>query len=297
VVKLAHELHDTRGVSYDAVMSMAIHLTDAEQVQLRLPLEPWPGGLDQRWPALEVSNFLAAAQQFVKDSSFQEFIEQHRPLYQTTVARMQGLIEKEAHPEWFEGYFGPRPHASFTVALGLLSGGGGSYGPHFRAADGQEELYCILGVWQTDKQGLPRFTRDAALGIVVHEFCHSYANPLIERHWAELQAPGNALFERVAGQIRAYSQGSYNNGQTLLKESLVRVCVIRYMRQYQREEAARYLIQTEKRNGFLWMPELSDLLGDYEAHRQRYPTLEEFAPRLVAFFAETAGPKGTGQTK
>jgi hypothetical protein len=277
-------------------MSMAIHLTDAEQVKLRLPLKPWPEGLDNRWTATDVRKFLAAAQQFVNDSSFQEFIEQHRPLYQTTVARMQTLIEKETHPEWFDGYFGPRPHASFTVVLGLLSGGGGSYGPHFRAADGQEELYCILGVWQTDKQGLPRFTRDA-LGIVVHEFCHSYANPLIERHWAELQAPGDALFERVAGQIHAYSQGSYNSGQILLKESLVRVCVIRYMRQYQGEEAARYLIQTEKRNGFLWMAELSDLLGDYEAHRDRYPTLEEFSPRLVAFFTEAAGQKGTGLTK
>jgi hypothetical protein len=244
-----------------------------------------------------VRKFLATAQQFVKDSSFQEFIEQHGPLYQTTMARMQTLIEKEANPEWFDGYFGPRPHASFTVALGLLSGSGGSYGSHFRAADGQEELYCILGVWQTDKQGLPRFTRDAALGIVVHEFCHSYANPLIERHWAELRAPGDALFEHVAAQIRSYSQGAYTSGQTLLKESLVRVCVIRYMRQYRGEEAARYLIQTEKRNGFLWMAELSDLLGDYEAHREQYPTLEEFSPRLVAFFAETAGQKGTGQTK
>jgi hypothetical protein len=170
VVKLAQNLHDTRSVSYDAVMSMAIHLTDAEQVKLKLPLQPWPEGLDQRWTAPDVSNFLTAAQQFVKDSSFQEFIEQHRPLYQTSVTRMQTLMEKEAHLEWFDGYFGRRPQASFTVALELLNGGG-CYGPHFRAADGREELYCVLGVWQTDKQGLPEFTRDA-LPIVVHEFCH-----------------------------------------------------------------------------------------------------------------------------
>jgi hypothetical protein len=284
VVKLAQKLRNTHGVSYDAVMSMAIHLTDAEQVKRKLPLEPWPEGLDQRWPAPEVSNFLAAAQQFVKDSSFQEFIEQHRPLYQTTVARMQTLMEKEAHLEWFDGYFGPRPQANFTVALGLLSGGGGSYGPHLRAADGHEEFYCVLGVWQTDKEGLPEFTRNM-LGTVVHEFCHSYANPLIERHLAELQASGDALFEHVAGRMRSQA---YGNGQTMLKESLVRVCVVRYVRQYEGEEAARRAIQAEKRNGFLWMPEMSDLLGEYEAHREQYPTLEEFSPRLVAFFAETA---------
>jgi hypothetical protein len=283
VVNLARELRNTHDVSYDAVMSMAIHLTDAEHLKLKLPLQPWPEGLDQRWTAPDVSNFLAAAQQFVKDSSFHEFIEQHQPLYQTTVARMQALMEKEAHIEWFDAYFGPRPHASFTVALELLNGGG-SYGVHFRAADGCEELYCVLGVWQTDKQGLPEFTTNM-LGTVVHEFCHSYANPLIERHLAGLGASGDTLFEQVAGKMRSQA---YSNGHTLLCESLVRACVVRYVRQYEGEEAARRAIQAEKGHGFLWMQEMSDLLGEYEALREQYPTLEDFSPRLVAFFAETA---------
>jgi hypothetical protein len=283
VVNLAQELRRTQGVSYDAVMSMAVHLTDAEHLQFKLPLQPWPGGLDKRWTAPDGSNFLAAAQRFVKDSLFQEFIEQHRPLYQTTVTRMQTLMEKEAHLEWFDAYFGRRSQASFTVALGMLNGGG-CYGPHFRAGDGREELYCVLGVWQTDKQGLPEFTRDM-LGTVAHEFCHSYANPLIERHLTELGASGDALFKQVSDRMRAQAYGS---GQTLLCESLVRACVIRYLRQYEGEEAAQRAIQAEKRNGFLWMQGMSDLLGEYEAHREQYPALEDFSPRLVAFFAETA---------
>ena len=282
-VNLAQELRGNHGVSYDAVMSMAVHLTDAEHLQLKLPLQPWPEGLDKRWTAPDVSNFLAAAQQFVKDSSFQEFIEQHRPLYQTTVARMQTLMEKEAHLEWFDAYFGQRPQASFTVALGLLNGGA-CYGPHFRAADGREELYCVLGVWQTDKQGLPEFTRDM-LNTVVHEFCHSYANVIINRHQAELRAAGEALFEQVAGRMRSQAYGS---AQTMLCESLVRASTVRYLRQYEGEEAARRAIQAEKGKGFLWMQEMSDLLGEYEAHREQYPTMEDFSPRLVAFFAESA---------
>ena len=285
VVKLARELHRTDGVSYDAVMSMAVHLTDAEQLnlKLKLPLQPWPEGLDKRWTAPEVTNFLAAAQQFVKDSSFEEFVEQHRPLYQTTVARMQTLMEKEAHLEWFNAYFGQRSQASFTVALGLLNGGG-CYGPHFRAADGREELYCVLGVWQTDKQGMPEFTRDV-LDTVVHEFCHSYANPIIERHQAELNASGEALFAQVAARMRSQA---YGNAHTMLCESLVRACTVRYVRQYAGEEAARGAIQSEKKKGFLWMQEMSDLLGEYEAHRDQYPTLEDFSPRLVTFFADYA---------
>ena len=48
--------------------------------------------------------------------------------------------------------------------------------------------------------------------------------------------------------------------------------------------AARSLIGYQKGRGFLWTEELSNLLAEYEAHRDQYPTLEAFAPRLVAFF-------------
>lgn len=281
VVTQARELVKSRGISFDAVMSMAIHLTDVEHVGLRLPLEPWPEGLDQRWTAPDVTNFIADAQQFVKDASFPEFIEQHQPFYQTAVARMRALISKEAHLEWFDAFFGQRPQANFNLALGMLNGGG-CYGPHFQARDGREELWCIFGVWQTDKQGLPEFTYDM-LETVTHEFCHSYANPIVTRHLAELQTSGDTLYKQVAERMRAQA---YGNGETLLFESLVRVCVIRNVRQFDGEEAARRAIQAEKNNGFLWMQELSDLLGEYEAHRQQYVTLDDFSPRLVAFFAE-----------
>jgi hypothetical protein len=160
-----------------------------------------------------------------------------------------------------------------------LLNGGSNYGPHRRDAAGNEELFCILAVWQTDKQGLPVFG-NGVQGVVVHEFCHSYANPLITRHYSELDAAGSKLFRVVADQIPQ----SYSGAYTLLCESLVRASVVRYFRHYGGAEAAERVIRQEKENGFLWMQELSDLLGQYEAERGQYPTLESFSPRLVAFF-------------
>lgn len=283
VVKLAREVRRSNGVSYDAVMSMAVYLTDITNIQLRAPLHPWPDGLDRRWTARDANHFVKAARQFVEDTSFQRFIEQHAQLYQTTSERMQALMKKEAHLEWFDAFFGKRPQASFTVDIDLLNGGG-NYGAHFQAPDSHEELFCVLGAWRTDSQGLPEFGRNA-VPVVIHEFCHSYCNSLINRHLAELRASGDALFAHESAKMRSQA---YSNGATLLRESLVRACVIRYLRQYGGEEAARRAIQAEKQNGFLWMQELSDLLGNYEAHREKYPTLDDFSPRLVTFFDETA---------
>jgi hypothetical protein len=277
-VKLARQLRETRGVSYDACMSLAVHLKNADELQLVVPLRPWPEGLDGRWTSASVNAFLAAARRFVKDTSFREFIQQHRSLYTNTASRLEALL-KEGHLEWFHTYFGDRPRAVFTVTPGLLNGGG-SYGPHCRDATGQERLYCILGVWQTGRDGLPEFN-PSLLGTVVHEFCHSYANTIVDRHRTELSVAGEKLFKHVAGNMRSQA---YGDAQTLLRESLVRACSVRYQRQYGGAAAARQEIEHNRSRGFVWTEELSNLLAEYEAQRDRYPTLESFAPRLVAFF-------------
>jgi Domain of unknown function (DUF4932) len=279
VVQLARKLRGSRGVSYDACMSMAVHLSNPYEPKLIVPLDPWPEGMDRRWTARSVTDFLGAATQFVKDAGFKEFIERHQPLYDTTTTRMKALMEKEGHLDWFHDYFGERPQATFTVVLGLLNGGC-CYGPHCRDAAGREELFCVLGVWKTDAQGLPVFTRDM-LGTVVHEFCHSYANGVVYRHFAELKPAGEKLYDGVSDEMRSQA---YGNAQTMLCESLVRACVVRYRLRYEGAEAARREIRDQKKRGFLWIEELSTQLGEYEAHRDLYPTLEAFSPRLVAFF-------------
>jgi hypothetical protein len=283
VVALAARLRNTQGVSYDACMGMAVHLTDPRDLQFRTPLVPWPESLDRRWTVKSGSNFLAAARQFVKHTGFNDFMAKHRALYQTTESRLKELLDQQAHLEWFRDFFGEKPNAAFTVIPGMLNGGS-CYGAHFRAAGGQEELFCMLGVWQTDSGGLPEFT-SGMVGTVVHEFGHSYANPLIDRHWDELRAPAQILYKPVAQKMRSQA---YGEPATLLRESLVRACGVRYARQYEGTKAASEAIRREKSRGFLWSQELSDLLGDYEAHRDRYPTLEAFAPRLVAFFHDYA---------
>jgi hypothetical protein len=123
------------------------------------------------------------------------------------------------------------------------------------------------------------------LRTVVHEFCHSYANPVIDSHSAELKVAGEKIFTHVAPAMR---RQAYDNWRTMLYESLVRASTLRYVRQYDGAMAAWLAAQDQKGRGFTWIEDLSALLGEYEAHRDRYPALESFAPRLVMFFTEYA---------
>ena len=281
VVALARKLRNTRGVSYDACMSLAVLLTEVHEPALRVPLTPWPESLDKRWSADGVRDFLAAAKEFVKESDFEGFVEKHKELYQETEKRVRELIAKQAHVEWFHEFFGELPQASFTIIPGLFNGGG-NYGPHARDKSGKEELYCILGVWETDWHGLPAF-RSGVVGTIVHEFNHSFANPIIDRHMNELQGPGEKMFRFVANQMQSQAYGDAN---TMMRESLVRACVVRYMKKFEGDNAEKAAIQREQGRGFLWTGEFSELLSQYEAHRDQYPTLESFASRIVEFFKQ-----------
>ena len=157
-VKLAQKLRAERGVSYDACMSMAVHLTDTEKCGEKVPFQPLPEYLDARWTPANARQFLTEVRQFVKDTKFNEFFADHHSLYETTQSRVENYLKENAHMEWFDEYFGARPQANFTLAVGMLNGPG-NYGVRCRTADGREQLFCILGVWKTDKEGLPIFDR------------------------------------------------------------------------------------------------------------------------------------------
>ena len=279
VVQLARRLRGTRGISYDAVMGMAVHLSDAYEPGERVPFDPLPKSLDKRWTVGDARKFLDAAGRFVKDTRFKEFIQSHGPIYETAESRMRAVLQEHAHLEWFDEFFGVRPEAEFTLVLGMLNGGQ-CYGPHCDTADGTQELYCVLGVWATDDGGLPRFNA-GTVGTVVHEFCHSYTNPIVERHEGELRSAGEKIFPHVAQAMKRQAYGSW---KTLMYESLVRACTVRYALKCEGQAAAEAAIRYQERRQFTWVRELSDLLGEYEADREQYPTLEAFSGRIVEFF-------------
>jgi hypothetical protein len=282
-IKLAQKLRSSRGVSFDACMSMAVHLKDAEKCAERIPLDPRPASLDSRWRPPEVQAFLPEVRAFIEESRFQRFYAEHKPLYQTAKERVQALLDKNGHLEWFGEFFGEGPPSQFTVAIALLNGPA-NYGPHCRLPDGQEDLYCILGAWLVDSEGQPTFSV-GVVETVVHEFCHSHVNSIVDRHEKEFQPAGQKLFERVAKAMR---RQAYGNWKTMIYESLVRACTIRHVRRYQGAMAARWKILDDQGRQFQWVGRLADLLEDYEKNRPRYPNLEAFSPRLVAFFQEEA---------
>lgn len=282
VVLLARKLRASRGVSYDAPMSLAVHLQDFDRLELRVPLEPWPDGVDKRWRAEDIREFLVQAKDFAEKGKFKEFLQAHAALHEETATRARKLALEQGHLEWFGAFFGERPAAQFHLAPALVNGPN-CYGPHFRAGT-NEEFYCVLGIWKTDWRGKPTFGPQV-LETVAHEFCHSYVNPHIYARSAELKPAGEKLFAKVRDQMR---RQAYGNWETMLHESVVRASVVRYVAATHSPEAATRQARAEVARGFLWVEELAALLGEYETNRTEFLRFEAFMPKVITFFNQAA---------
>jgi len=283
VVQTARSLRRVKGVSYDAVMSMAVHMKDTTTLEEAVPFEPRPETLEPRWEVRSARRFLREAREFVKVTKFQAFLDAHRDLYATATKRMQAVLDKDLKPEWFDAFFGARPAARFQLALGMLNGPC-CYAARLRHPDGKEDIHCILGVWETDGDGLPCFDR-SMLGTVAHEFAHSYCNPLVDKHADALEAPAKTLWPFVADAMRSQA---YSNWKTMMYESLVRASVVRYQAYARGDAVARKQAGIEDRRRFHWVGELAERLAHYEKTRQEYRTLDDFMPEVAAFYAQYA---------
>jgi hypothetical protein len=282
-VLMARRLRETRGVSYDAVMSLALHIKDPFTLEEEIPFEPRPAALEQRWRVDEAREFLVRARDFVRTADFRGFVTAHTDLYRLTQERLQALMEEHEVVAWFHNFFGTLPDARFSIMPGLLNGPG-SYGPRVIYPDGREDLFTILGVWMLDSEGLPRFDQ-RVLGTIVHEFCHSFVNPLVYKHSRDLEEAGETMFRLVEERMRSQAYGSW---QTMMCESLVRASVVRWDLATNGEESARNRMDWEEKNHFFWIAGLSELLGDYEAQRDRHPDFVSFFPKILEFFNEYA---------
>jgi len=288
VVQKARQLRKDRWVGYDAVMGMAIFVEDAATLKECVPLEQCVLGMGGRWTVDDAREFLDAAKLFVKDSDFAAFAAAHESLYADAAARMNDVLKKLHIQEWFNSFFGARPEVTFELILGLLNGGG-CYGPALRYPDGREVYYSIIGCSKFDRQGRPVFS-DAIAATIAHEFCHSYTNPMVEKRLDQLRPSGEQLFASCKAQMH---QQAYSTWKTMMTESLVRACVIRYVRATKGRIAAWLETQGQTALGFVWVGGLADCLVEYEDLRDHYPTLDTFMPKVVEFFDDYARKHGS----
>lgn len=122
------------------------------------------------------------------------------------------------------------------------------------------------------------------LSTLVHEFNHSFVNPLAgnPKFVSEMEFAGNAILSYSRKVMR---KNAYSTWQNIVNESIVRAAVIIYLIDNEvPQDKVRQSVIDEMSVGFYWIPELVKSLQYYTKHRDKYPSLESYYTEIVEFF-------------
>lgn len=276
------------GVGYDAPMSLACHLGPLPDLAERVDFSSSPERLDARWQLEETRAFLADLRTFVRDARVEEFLSSQREFEQGAVDRLAHAFDAGRLRAWCDGFFGKREGACFEVRVGLLCGphnyGVGMHAEH--PAEPIDEITPVIGCWQWDRaQGLPTWPKGAIEPLIVHELCHSYVNPLVDRAWGSLEAPSAALLALDEGRMR---RQAYSTARIVCYETVVRACVVRFARERAGQKGEERMKSGEVAKGFLWVPAVADALAGFEVLDAAKRDFAAFLPTLAPVLAGEA---------
>ena len=277
-VKLAAQLRATRRMSCDGPMALAIHID--RDVRPLKGFEQWPWGLDGRWHKEETQQFLAALQDFAAVTQFDAFFEAHQALYDKGITSCQTTLAQFDLAAWFDDFFGPAEHDALQLVLGF-NNGCSNYGLRVTGATGLRK-YAIVGMEFCNAQGDAVFDPRLLL-LAAHEFCHSFANPVVNEHMERLQSAAEKFYAAHATRMRNIG---YQSWQSVMYETVVRACVASFTRRVvepQQPGLYHLYLQREAGFGFTWIEEMDALLRMYEANRAQYPTFGSFFHHIVTF--------------
>jgi hypothetical protein len=272
-IEFAKELKEKKGISYDAVVSMAVILDDNLN-----PLTDFSTTLPElRWSKDDANKFIRLLKIFYKDAECEEFFRENEELFQEVSNRFSPVY-KTLDLNWFQSFYGKKADENFNI---IISPGCGdhNYGPSYTLPNAKKEVFAIMGTWKVDESGMPEYETGDYLPTIIHEFNHSFVNPQLAKYKESFEESGKEIYKAVEYEMSR--QQAYGNWQIMLNEALVRASVIKYFIDHRATESEiQMMMNNESNNGFIWIKGLVEELKNYDNQRNIYPTLESYMPIL-----------------
>lgn len=236
---------------------------------------------------------LKLIQKFYDKSDFHQFYLKHQTLYSECEKAMQKVTD-ELDLAWYDRFFGKKENNTFCIIPGLLNGPG-NYAVHCQTKDGKQSVNAVMGCSGIDDQGKIYYGISYTLPVLIHEFNHSYCNPLNEEYWDEMKEAVTAYFEPNA---KFYRSIAYGNPLYVLNETFVEASMIRYLMSHPLDLSGtkytmpklidRYIEIDESNKKFTMIRDIIEALGTREQSPTLYPTMHDFMPEYVKVVKRSA---------
>ncbi len=279
LISYAKYLREERGISYDAPMVFAVDLVIDNDIHFNSLTISKAWEKDKRWTEENANHYLALLNDFYKKTKFREFYNKNKSFYSQLEEGFSPVI-KSINLAWFDSFYSQKTNNSFTIILCPINGPS-NYGPSIKYKDGKEAVYSIMGSWMFDSTiHVDNNTANGVTETLIHEFNHSYCNPMVEKYWKELEKNAGKIFDLVKKEM---SNQAYGESKTMMKETLVRTATIKYLTDNEKRDAKRH-IRNEETNSFFCVNDMYKALDTYSQERSKYPNFESYMPELCNQF-------------
>ncbi len=234
--------------------------------------------LDKLGDTLQV--FISLLKDFHVSSGFHKFFIAHKPYYDSIAIPIRQEAEKYGYVDTIEAHFGTR-NVGYHAILSPLQMDAG-FGPMVVTKEGNV-LYAITG--PAYNSGLfPIFDKDALFKeLVIHEFCHSFCNTLIDSFYDELEKDSSLLKPILKSQ----REQGYGEWKTCLYEHLTRANEIVLNGKLYGEAIAEEIYKKQvEEDEWIYLVGLLPLIREYSARREQYANQYALMPKVVAYFHE-----------
>ena len=274
-VKYASQLSKNQDISFDGPMSYAVHLTD--EFLPKTVFNPLPESMDNRWTPESAMEFQILVKKFSHETGFCDFYNLQKEKYKSAIYEISQKINSKVKMDWFDKFYRTNIKPDYTVIISLWNARN-NYGTK-TIIDGKEYLFSIIGA-NSDDNDKP-ILHESAFETIIHEFSHSYCNPIIDKHKTELEKTGMKLFEKFKSGNHHFA---YNNWLTIWKETLVRACVICYLKE-QGNFVTNLFINNKNdvNSGFPWTEDLADNILKNYINNPKYSNFESYLLEIIKY--------------
>lgn len=280
LIEYAKSIRKKHAIAYDAPMTYAVCIEVNDGLKFIPELANGIEELDKRWSKESASKFLVLLNKFYISTNFHDFFEQHSHVYSKMEANFNSSV-CNINYSWFEKFYGAKSNNSFSIILSCLNGDS-SYGPGISFNDRSKKTYSIIGPWAFDSTlAVPDEYRIDLQHTLIHEFSHSYCNPLIFKYMADMESNSAKMFKCVKSEM---NEQAYGSSKIMMCELLVRSCVIKYMEDNTSEvdDKVCKALLSERHSSFFWIDTVFAALHQYENKRSEFPTLDSYMPEMVS---------------
>ncbi len=278
VAKFTKKLFES-GFSYDAPPGLMLYYSCPLELK---QLQPYSNYLKGRGNGVKnLRKYRIALKRFALKSRFFDFWKKNEDSYRQFLTQFKHEVIRDIDVVGLlEAYFNMKQTSCEVILCPLF--GDFNYGPRIPDPNGGFRTYALMAVSQSEN-GAMSLDHDRLLEVLLHEFGHSFINPVVDLH-SDLVAQSSDRYESIREKMMSKAYTSWN---ICVYEHLVRAAVIRLIETIRGPKAAKNLISYEERQYFGYIRPLVEKLREYEVLRDSEGiTFADYVPELLKVFNE-----------